>query len=229
MTKKINTIEQDLQQREKAELIAIIKLMLEQQPELAWILQTPLPVAGKRTQPINAGLYRNQIETAVSAAIEHHRDRTYREAMQHTLTALQTTADEFAGKNDYLAALTIYEVLVAAAIKHYFTVETGYLIFTPILTYCIDGLDSCIAEAGKNLEMRLRAFKALLAIYHFSVDSLLDLGEDIPDLLVGNTTSKERQILAGWVRDALARLTNKAGPGDEQSRTYRMLLRRLEK
>ncbi len=42
--------------------------------------------------------------------------------------------------------------------------------------------------------MRLRAFKWLFAIYRFSVSSVLDLVEDIPDLLVGNATREERQI-----------------------------------
>ncbi len=43
--------------------------------------------------------------------------------------------------------------------------------------------------------MRLRAFKGLVAIYRFSVSSFLDLGEDIPDLPVGNATREERQIV----------------------------------
>lgn len=118
---------------------------------------------------------------------------------------------------------------MSAAIKHYFTVEIGYLIFTPILIHCIDGLDSCVAEADEDEEMRLGAFKGLLAIYRFSVDSFLDLGGDIPDLLIGNTTSEERQMIAGWVRDALDRLANKGRLDDAQSRAYRTLLRRLEK
>src|SRR5258708_39501635 len=95
MAKKTNKREQDLQRREKAELVALIKLMLQQQPGLAWVLQTPLPAAGKHTQPINVDLYRRQIETAVSATAEHYRDRTYREALRNALSALQTTADEF--------------------------------------------------------------------------------------------------------------------------------------
>jgi hypothetical protein len=32
----------------------------------------------------------------------------------------------------------------------------------------------------------------------------MDLDEDIPDLLVSNTTPEERRMIASWVRDALA-------------------------
>ena len=30
----------------------------------------------------------------------------------------------------------------------------------------------------------------------------MDLDEDIPGLLVGNTSPEERQVIAGWVQDA---------------------------
>lgn len=39
MAKNRGKLDQDLQQREKTELIATIKLMLQQQPELVWVLQ----------------------------------------------------------------------------------------------------------------------------------------------------------------------------------------------
>lgn len=225
MTKKTNHLEQELQGRDKAELIAMIQLMLQRHPELSWVLQASQPVRGKPAHAVSSHLYRQQIETAVSAAAEHHRDRTYRENVRNILGTIQAVANELTQKADYLAALSIYEVLVAEAIKHYFAIETGYLLFTPILAHCIDGLDSCVAEVGENREMRLRAFKGLFAIYRFSMGSGLDLGEDIPDLLVGNTTREERQILAGWVRDELAQCTSNTGSAKKE---YDQLLHRLE-
>lgn len=225
MTKQTNHLEQDLQGRDKAELIAMIKLMLQQRPELSWILQTPQPMASKPAQLIDTHLYRQQIETAVSTAAEYYRDRAYREALGDALETIQTVANEFARKANYLATLAIHEVLVEEAIKHYFTIDTGYLIFTPVLFSCIDGLDSCVAEAGENREMRLRAFKALFAIYRFSAGSGLDIGEDIPDLLVGNATREERQVLAGWVHDELVPLASNTGSAKKE---YDQLLRRLE-
>lgn len=38
----------NLEQREKPELIAIIQYMLRQEPELQWLLMTPLPTASSR-------------------------------------------------------------------------------------------------------------------------------------------------------------------------------------
>jgi hypothetical protein len=54
MAKNRSKLDQDLQQREKTELIAIIKLMLQQQPELAWVLQAPLSGKEKHEQSGNS-------------------------------------------------------------------------------------------------------------------------------------------------------------------------------
>lgn len=51
--------------------------------------------------------------------------------------------------------------------------------------------------------MRLRVLRTLFAIYRFYTDSGMDLDEDIPGLLLGNSTAGERQVIAGWVKDAL--------------------------
>ncbi len=41
------------------------------------------------------------------------------------------------------------------------------------------------------------------AIYRFSTNSWMDLDDDIPGLLVSNTTPEERRIITSWVQDAL--------------------------
>jgi hypothetical protein len=51
----------------------------------------------------------------------------------------------------------------------------------------------------------------------------MDLDEDIPGLLLGNTTPGERQVIAGWVRDAL---THKAAWSSSEQ--YEALLAALE-
>lgn len=111
MTKKMSKLDQNLQSREKTELVAIIKLMLQQQPDLARVLQAPLPGKEKYEQPgnSNAALYRQRIEMAVSAAAQHERDRTYQEELKNVLAALQTLGEEFSRQLDTLEALALYE------------------------------------------------------------------------------------------------------------------------
>jgi hypothetical protein len=73
----------------------------------------------------------------------------------------------------------------------------------------------------KNLEQRE---STLFAIYRFYADSGMDLDEDIPGLLLGNTTPEERKVIAGWVQDTL---THKAAWSNGER--YKALLTALER
>ena len=99
-----------------------------------------------------------------------------------------------------------------------------YVAFSVILMGCIDGLDSCFAGEEDNPEMRVRVLRTLFAIYRFSTDSGMDLDEYIAGLLVGNTSPEERQVIAGWVQDAL---THKAAWSSGEQ--YWALLKALER
>jgi hypothetical protein len=210
MIKKTNHIEQDLQQREKDELIAIIQLMLQQRPELAWVVQTSLPGKEQRTQPGNsqAALYRHQIEKAVSSAVQYQRDRAYREALQNTLGTLQTMAETWNTTGGTEAALTIYEVLVTESIRHFSSVEAGYLIFTPILSSCIDGLDTCFADGEESQALRQRVLKALFAIYlRFGVRGPLASAIGMNDAVPSCWLSTRYMVRCStWNRNALTSL-----------------------
>jgi hypothetical protein len=198
----INTLKNHLEHREKSELIAIITHMLRQEPDLQWLVTTPLPNAISQKASIDSKIYEQQVLAAMSAG-DNQRKRK-RDEVQRRLTVIKTVADEFAAQENYAAALTIYEVLVNEIIEHFNDYRDEYVAFSVILMSCIDGLDSCFAGEEDNPEIRLRVIRVLFAIYRFYTDSWMDLDEDIPGLLVGNTTPEERQIIAGWVRDVLS-------------------------
>lgn len=197
----MNTLKNHLEHREKAELIAIIQHMLLQEPDLQWLLATPLPTASSLKASIDPKIYQQQIVAAMSAG--DYQRKPKRGEVQRRLTAIKAIADKFATQEQYAAALTIYEVLVSEVIAHFNTYRDEYVAFSVILMGCIDGLDSCFAVEEDNPQMRLRVIRALFAIYRFYTDSGMDLDEDIPGLLVGNTSPGERQVIAGWVQDAL--------------------------
>jgi hypothetical protein len=197
----MDNLRKSLEQREKNELIAIITHMLRQEPELQWLLMTPLPNASSRKSSVDPEVYRQQI-LATMAAGENQRKRK-RGEVERRLTVIKSVADEFATQENYAAALSIYEVLVSEIIDHFNDYRDEYVAFCVILIGCIDGLDSCFAGEEDNPEMRVRVLRTLFAIYRFSTDSGMDLDEDIAGLLVGNTSTEERQVIAGWVQDAL--------------------------
>jgi hypothetical protein len=218
----MDTLKKDLEQREKAELIAIMQQMLRQEPDLQWLLMTPLPIASSQKASIDPKIYQQQILAAMSAG-DYQRKRK-RGEVQQRLAAIKSIADEFAANENYAEALTIYEVLVNEIIAHFNDYRDEYVAFSIILMGCIDGLDSCFAGEEDNPQRRLRVIRALFAIYRFSTDSGMDLDEDIAGLLVGNTLLEERQVIAGWVQDALKQKAT--GSSGER---YEILLAALER
>ena len=216
-------LKKTLEQSEKTELIAIIQYMLRQEPQLQWLVKTPLPTASSRKSSLDPEVYRQQVLAAISAG-DYQRKRG---EVQRRLTAIKSIADEFAAQENYAAALTIYEVLVTEVIEHFNDYRDEYVAFSVILMGCIDGLDSCFAGEEDNPEMRLRVIRVLFAIYRFYTDSWMDLDEDIPGLLVGNTTPEERQVIAGWLRHALSQTKAEGSAGDSRQR-YEAFLAALE-
>jgi hypothetical protein len=219
--------EKQLERHEKSELIALIKVMLLLEPELQWLLQTSLPHTTQRNVSLDAKLYRQQVLAAMAAG-DVPRKRKHGE-VQRKLTAINAIADAFAEEAHYKAALTIYEVLVTEIIAHYNDYPDEYIAFSVTLMHCIDGLDTCFAGEEDNPEIRLRVLQTLFAIYRFYVDTGMDLDEDIPGLLVGNTTPQERGIFAGWVREAISHASTAKWNATTQMQTYTTLLTQLEK
>ena len=64
----MDNLKKNLEQREKPELIAIITHMLRQEPDLEWLLTTPLPTAASREASIDPKIYQRQIVAAMSSA-----------------------------------------------------------------------------------------------------------------------------------------------------------------
>jgi hypothetical protein len=98
-------LKKKLDQLEKPELLALIIQMLRQEPDLQWLLTTPLPPASSRTASIDSELYRQQVLAAMSAGdVQRKRKRG---EVQRRLTAIKSIADEFVTVENYAAALTI--------------------------------------------------------------------------------------------------------------------------
>src|SRR5260370_32911104 len=98
----MKNIDKDLAQREKTELIAIIKQMLQQQPELEWVLKTPVPTPSQRTKHVDPQIYRDQI-TATLFLADNPRNPKYRDQIKRRLSAIKATAEAFAEHESYPA------------------------------------------------------------------------------------------------------------------------------
>lgn len=141
---------------------------------------------------------------------------------------MKAIADSFVKYKHYEAAITIYEVLVAEIIEYFNDYRDEYIAFSAILTSCIGGIDSCFVDKEDNQKIWQHALQAHFALYRFYVDSQIDLDENIPGLLVGNTTPEECRLTANWVRSSASE-AGEANLGNSQRLKYDALLRGLEK
>src|SRR5436305_15351552 len=100
----MNTLKKNLEQREKPELIAIITHMLRQEPDLQWLLTTPLPTSLPRKVWIDPKMYQQQVLAGMSVG-ENQRRRKGHE-VQRRLDAIKFIGDEFVNYERYAAART---------------------------------------------------------------------------------------------------------------------------
>ncbi len=228
-----------LQRRTKDELIALVKQMLRQEPDLDALLQTPLPGAGAappdgRPAPVDPAVYRRQAEAAFRSGRSRRSDRyDYDDGgwfdegeIAEKLDALLSIGDGFARQGDYANAAAVYAAVSSTVLDRYEEYNVQDELAGTVVT-CVAGLGRCLAAEPEDSPARADILPALFAVYQ--LDRRLGgmgLSDGIPDLLVEHTTPEERVMVAEWVRDAVSRAT---GPYDSWKRqAYGDLLLALE-
>lgn len=151
----MKALQKKLEHREKTEPIAILQQMLRQEPDLQWLLTTPLPTASSPKVSLDPEVYRQQVRTAMVVGDQVRKYK--RHEVERRLLAIKTFANEFAEQCQYAAALTIYEVLITEVIAHFNTYPDESIAFSAILQSSLDGLDTCFAGEEDNPQTRLRA------------------------------------------------------------------------
>jgi uncharacterized Zn finger protein len=225
---ELDDVETLLEQRSKSELIALITRILQHQPALAWDLLMPPPTEHKRNKPVDPQVYRDQVETAFRNG---GREWGAVKSISNDLYKIMQIGSGFAEEQDYVNATIIYEAVTMGTLERYtrYPDVDGYL--GRVLNSCIDAIDGYIYDAQDDRVTHEKCLQILFAIYRFSVDSGIDLGEESPDVIVANVTSEELPIVAGWVRDALAQVqaTDTYGSDKYHRQKYGKLLLDLEK
>ena len=190
-----------LERRSKEELIALVKQMLRQQPELESLLEVPLPTGGRRAAPVNPETYRRQ---AAAAFRRGDYEWGAEAGIADELLAITAIGDGFAEQQDYASAVTIYEQVALEVLEHYeeFHDESGDL--GEVIDECVAGLGRCL-EVEQDAASRERILHALLAIYRFDIDEAggVDLGAEATELILEHATPEERRTVASWVREAI--------------------------
>jgi len=111
----MDDIDTILERQSQAQLIALIKQLLQKQPEVEWQLTMP-PLAGHKSVPIDIEEYRRRVAEAFRYS-NRQWDAVY--GISSDLYSITATAAHFASQQDYANAVAIYEIVAIETLSYY--------------------------------------------------------------------------------------------------------------
>ena len=198
-------IETALEQLSKADMLSLIKDMVQLHPDLTGLIVTIQPTTPKRQRvPFNPELYRRQV-----AEIFYTTDRTTWGSEGRAagpLLDIKAIGDDYVQQQHYTDAATLYEIIVRAILDNYDTFRwhpyEGDL--DEVVEDCVDGLGKCLLAEQNDSAVRRQIIQTLFDIYDFDTsleNDELVMSRRVPPILVRWTTSDERRVIAKWVRE----------------------------
>jgi uncharacterized Zn finger protein len=144
-------LDETLERRSKAELIALVRQMLRHEPDLEWLLETPLPAAGKSHAPVDPAIYRRQ----AAAVFNNAEDEWGVEGdITDSLLAIKEIGDGFLAQHDFAGATAVYSAILEAVLKNYETYQDEDGDLGSIMGQCVVGLGQCLAPEAISPEAR---------------------------------------------------------------------------
>jgi len=207
-----------LDKRSKPELIAIIKEMLEQEPDLESLLD--LPIIGEESKPINIKAIRQQAQRAFR---DVDYEWGYTEEIKRDLNPLLKLAAGYLSRSDAENSALIYTTVIEAILDNENAAmgdEEGRLL--GVSYDCAEALGNCLPSINDR-KKRLEILQVLFSAYQWDTIKLGGVGaaDCVPEILVDKTTPDERIEISKWTREIMPK-------GDSWSNGYhREVLGRL--
>ncbi len=198
--KKVEALNAALEKRSKAELIDLIKQMLEQEPDLESLLDLPSLAAEGQTLDIN--IIRRQAKQAF-----HGMDYEwgYTRAIKRALNPILNLASAYLAHNDANNASLVYEVIIEAILDEEDIAlgdEEGALL--GVIYDCCEALGMCLDSMG-DIKERRGILQVLFSAYRWDVITVGGTGaaDCVPVILTSKTTPDECAEIAEWTREML--------------------------
>jgi hypothetical protein len=222
---QMDDIDTILERQSKAQLITLVKQLLQKQPEVEWQLTMP-PLPGHKSVPIDTEEYRCQVDEAFRHAGREW-DAVY--GISSDLYVITATAARFARQRDYGNAAAIYEVVAVRTLSHYLSYHDEDGALGRVVQECVESLGACLESEREDEALRERILEAIFVVYRFEVGhGGFGLTRDIPPEFLQDTTPEEKHLIAQWVRAALAELKEKKPESDWHHKRFGGLLLALE-
>ncbi|MCX8206748.1 MAG: SWIM zinc finger family protein [Methanothrix sp.] len=201
------------------ELIALVRRMLAQRPELEALLVSPLK--GRRHMPVKPDVYRSR-----AAAIFRRADYGWdvEEAIANDLKDILDAGSGFLAQEDPASAAAVYIGVVLEVLSRYEEFQDAEGLLCEVVQKCAEGLGLCL-EGSDDPALRKEMLRALFDIIRYDTDlGGVGLSDDVVEIILKHASPEERRIFASWIQDV------SAGDAldDWQHRRYGELLLELE-
>jgi uncharacterized Zn finger protein len=209
-----------LEKHSKAELIAIIKEMLEQEPDLESLLDLPL-VAGE-SQPLKIKAIRQQANRAFQGI---NFEWGYAREIKRDLNPILKLAAGYLSQNDVENSSSVYEVIIETILDNENAAlgdEEGQLL--GIVYECCEALGRCLS-GFTDAKKRIGILQVLFSAYQWDTIQIGGVGaaDNVPEILTSQTTPSERTEIAKWTREIMPK-GNSWGDGYHREVLGRLLL-----
>jgi hypothetical protein len=200
---EVEALEKALKRRSKGELIALIRRMLEHDPDLEVLLEFPFPTSGGGLPPVDVQAIWKQACHAFRSTTEDGGDPCQ---IARELDSLLKLAGQARLEEDPAGAVAVFRTLAEAIMEHEQAIlsdAAGRL--GRVLEGCIEGLGECLKRI-QDPPLREAALRRLLDVAAWDAQmGGLGLAEGIPGLFKAHASPEERETIAGWTRAALPR------------------------
>ncbi len=195
------TLDATLEQRDKAELIALIKKMLDHVPELEDLLHIQALGEAAPTQLIPPDAIKRQVEQAMNSGRGEWGD-SYEIA--NTLNEIIGIGASYVAREDWRNAAVVYATAAQAILDNYESVYDDEGETLAPVNDCVTGLGECL-EHIEDEDVREGILHALLFVYRWDVSyGGVGVSDEVPIIFDTQLTPEEKQVVAEWVRELLA-------------------------
>jgi uncharacterized Zn finger protein len=187
-----------LDRRTKPELIALIELMIRNDPDLEEFIEltNPATAAGKADGPPSTEPYRRRTIEAF------RKDESIygSDPVAEELEILVEIGDALLEQKNPLGASAVYRGILEGVFKEYESYRSGYDEVDRPVEGCVLGLGLCLSELTDHREP---LFRSLFDVYAFDVAmGGTGFGGDPMEIARPHATEAERAMIARWAIDA---------------------------
>lgn len=189
---EVADLDANLQQRDKAELVALIKLMVRRAPELEPLLAAPVPGFGKGVK-VTPEVYRRQALDVIRGMNPY--DEWAGDEIAEGLGELLEAGETFEQAEDFAAAEAVFQGVTAAVVSEGID-YLGDEVTGQLAAGLLRAFDRTPADTPRRESVLRSLFELLMIGSHLGYED----GVDQLDTLLDVVTPAERRTLAKWVR-----------------------------